>query len=96
MYYMQRCGSGTYWCSAFLYYFLHFPDSSFKEWPIRRVDFRPIELRRPLSENLFSILNRTVKAAMLFSDIDSEPYWSGRRYLVALNDYRRWSTALSS
>ncbi|GBP90612.1 hypothetical protein EVAR_63626_1 [Eumeta japonica] len=45
---MQYCGNAGLMqhAAVFLYYFLQFPHSSFKEWT--RVDFRPIELRRPL------------------------------------------------
>ncbi|GBP76361.1 hypothetical protein EVAR_53005_1 [Eumeta japonica] len=63
---------------AYLYYFLQFPDSSFKERPIRRVDFRPIESKRPRFQNVSSIGSRTVKTAMLIFDVDSGPYCNNR------------------
>ncbi|GBP87312.1 hypothetical protein EVAR_59016_1 [Eumeta japonica] len=44
-------------------------------------------LRRPESENLFSIGSLTVETVMLFFDIESRPCRNGRRYVAALNDY---------
>ncbi|GBP38912.1 hypothetical protein EVAR_95661_1 [Eumeta japonica] len=68
--------------AAFLYYFLQFTDSSFKERPIRRVEFRQIESKRPGSQNLSSIGNRIVGIAVLIFDINSGPYRNRRRYLA--------------
>ncbi|GBP86660.1 hypothetical protein EVAR_90720_1 [Eumeta japonica] len=59
----------------------------------RRYDFTLIVLRRPGSEYISSI-NYTVERTMLFFDINSAPCRYGRRYLAALNDYRRRSVAL--
>ncbi|GBP18852.1 hypothetical protein EVAR_93282_1 [Eumeta japonica] len=77
-----------------LVHFFQFPDSSFRERPIRRVEFRPIKSKRPGSQNLSSIGSRTVGTAMLFSVIDSRPYRNGHRYLAPVNDYRQRSETL--
>ncbi|GBP12282.1 hypothetical protein EVAR_75735_1 [Eumeta japonica] len=70
--------------------------SSCKESPIRRFDFRPIDMRRPGSPKLSSIRNRIVETVMLFFDIVSGSYRNGRRHLSPLNDYRQQSAALPS
>ncbi|GBP25020.1 hypothetical protein EVAR_94315_1 [Eumeta japonica] len=51
------------------------------EW--RWVNFRPIELRRPGSENLSSIGRHIVETVMLFFDIDYGPCRNGHRYSAA-------------
>ncbi|GBP36925.1 hypothetical protein EVAR_23227_1 [Eumeta japonica] len=66
----------------------------FTERPIRRVEFRPNESKRPRYQKLSSIGNCTVGTAMLFSDIYSGLYCNGRRNLVPVNDYRQRSAAL--
>ncbi|GBP73966.1 hypothetical protein EVAR_87830_1 [Eumeta japonica] len=71
-------------------------DSSCKERPIRRVDFRSIESKWPGYPNLSSIPSHTVGTAILFFDIHTGPYRNGRRYLAALNDYHQRSVALLS
>ncbi|GBP62936.1 hypothetical protein EVAR_95891_1 [Eumeta japonica] len=70
--------------------------SSFKDRSIRRVGFRPIELKRPGSQNLSSIENRILETTIVFFDIDSGPYRNGRYYLAVLNDYHQRWTALPS
>ncbi|GBP88783.1 Trypsin zeta [Eumeta japonica] len=78
--------------AAFSYHFLQFPDSSFKEQPIRRVEFKPIKSKQPGFKNLSSIGSCTVEAAMLFSDIDSGLYRNGCHYLAFVSGrqpYRR-------
>ncbi|GBP49908.1 hypothetical protein EVAR_29521_1 [Eumeta japonica] len=69
---------------------------SFKKRPVRRVEFRPIESKRPGSQNLSLIGSCTVGTAMLIFDMDSGPYCNGRRYLAPLNDYCQRLVALPS
>ncbi|GBP85001.1 hypothetical protein EVAR_64330_1 [Eumeta japonica] len=71
------------------------PDSSFRERPIKRVEFRPIKSKRPRSQNSFSIGSHTIETGMLFSDISFGPYSNVRHYLAPVYDYRR-SVAVGS
>ncbi|GBP43040.1 hypothetical protein EVAR_96298_1 [Eumeta japonica] len=63
---------------------------------VSSVEFRPIESKRPGSQQLSSIGSRVVGTTMLIFDIDSEQYCNGRRYLALFNDYHQRSAALPS